>query len=82
METLEHDALTGLYRREKLNKYIESDIIKKSTTVIFFDVNGLKAVNDSLGYDLSDVLIQKAAYSISVFRTDKSEVFRIGGDEF
>lgn len=82
LETFERDALTGLYRREKFEEYTKTDIAERTAAVVFFDVNGLKQVNDTRGHETGDTLLQKAAESIAVFRSNRSQVFRLGGDEF
>ena len=46
-----------------------------------FDINNLKAVNDSLGHEVGDDFIFEASRIIcTAFRN--STIFRIGGDEF
>lgn len=80
------DGLTGVK-----NKTAYQDIVKKldmevrigrpEFAVIVFDINGLKAVNDTQGHDFGDMLIIDACKVISkVFK--RSPIFRIGGDEF
>ena len=81
------DALTGVRNKhayndaeEELNRRIAS---KESVTfsVIIFDVNGLKRVNDTLGHAAGDEHLRKACSIIcDVFA--HSPVYRIGGDEF
>ncbi len=76
------DALTTVYNRNKFNRDIE-EYHKKAIDdigVAFFDINGLKEVNDNLGHEAGDKLIKSAATGInSVFVGD---TYRIGGDEF
>ncbi len=76
------DTLTNVYNRNKFNHDIEEyhqNPVKK-TGVAYFDINGLKAVNDILGHEAGDRLIKNAAEGInSVFPGD---TYRIGGDEF
>lgn len=79
-----HDTLTGLYNRaffdEELERFAHSRMFPLS--IVMADVNGLKTVNDALGHDAGDKLIQLAARII--LRAFRSEdiVARIGGDEF
>jgi diguanylate cyclase (GGDEF)-like protein/PAS domain S-box-containing protein len=79
-----HDILTGLYNRlffdEELERFAHSRMFPLS--IVMADVNGLKKVNDALGHDAGDKLIQLAARII--LRAFRSEdiVARIGGDEF
>ena len=79
-----HDHLTGLYNR----RYYERMIIDLDTkenlpiSIIMFDVNGLKLVNDSFGHDLGDELLKKAAETIKKACRENDIIARIGGDEF
>ncbi|MCR4901365.1 MAG: diguanylate cyclase [Butyrivibrio sp.] len=80
------DAMTGVYNKAAyLNEQtrLERLISEKmaSFTVYVFDVNGLKAMNDSKGHEYGDMMIKDAALNIrSIFGSNK--VYRIGGDEF
>lgn len=79
-----HDPLTGLYNRmffdEELHRLAQGR--KFPVSVITIDVDGLKAVNDSLGHDAGDRLIRKVALVLfKAFRAG-DVVARIGGDEF
>lgn len=48
--------------------------------IIFFDLDGLKKINDTLGHEQGDVILRRAAeIFISV---SKGRCFRYGGDEF
>lgn len=79
-----HDHLTGLYNRryyEQQLKVLDSEE-HLPLSVIMFDVNGLKLVNDSFGHDLGDVLLNKAAETIKKACREDDIVARIGGDEF
>jgi len=79
-----HDVLTGLNNRA----HFELEMVRLAETdrfpasVIVADVDGLKAINDSLGHLSGDKLLQRAAHILrSVFRTE-DVVARVGGDEF
>lgn len=50
--------------------------------VFFFDVDGLKFVNDTLGHGCGDKLLQNAADFLRSIFLDVGSIFRIGGDEF
>ena len=76
------DTLTSVYNRNKFNNDIEEYHNKPvdNIGVAFFDLNGLKEVNDTEGHEAGDRLIKNTAYAInSVF---VGETYRIGGDEF
>ncbi|MBQ8826773.1 MAG: GGDEF domain-containing protein [Oscillospiraceae bacterium] len=79
----ETDTMTQMYNK---NKYVEMlrdyyPTVKK-VGVIFWDINGLKTVNDSMGHDYGDYLISSIASSVMKFADDSAMVYRIGGDEF
>ena len=79
-----HDHLTGLYNRRYYERMLV-DLDKKENlplSIIMFDVNGLKLVNDSFGHDLGDVLLNKAAETIKKACREDDIIARIGGDEF
>ncbi len=79
-----HDHLTGLYNR----RYYEQELKVLDTkenlplSIIMFDVNGLKLVNDSFGHELGDVLLTKTSETIRKACRKEDIVARIGGDEF
>lgn len=50
--------------------------------MIFADIDGLKAVNDELGHDAGDHLIQDAAHILQSSFRDSDVIARLGGDEF
>ena len=52
-----------------------------SIGVIYFDINGLKQVNDSEGHEAGDALIVTLGNVLTTFFR-REEVYRIGGDEF
>lgn len=53
----------------------------KEYGVAVFDLNGLKAINDTLGHEAGDTYIKEGCMLIC-HKFDHSPVFRIGGDEF
>lgn len=78
------DMLTGVMNRNEMNNYVdelakqEADI---SVGVMFADLNGLKAINDSTGHNAGDELLKNAALALrEIF--DLHQIFRAGGDEF
>ena len=78
------DMLTGVMNRNEMNYYVD-ELSKrhsdKSVGVLFSDLNGLKAVNDSEGHVAGDRLLKDAADALrDVFAVH--EIFRAGGDEF
>ena len=80
------DTMTGVGNKtaymetvDALNKRIKDGSAVFS--VVLFDINGLKVINDNYGHECGDMILTDAAFVIQqVF--DKKQVFRIGGDEF
>lgn len=82
-----HDALTALPNRtlfyDRLNQTMaRARRDKESVAVLFLDLDGFKLINDTLGHDAGDVLLQKVAKRIVACVRDSDTVARVGGDEF
>lgn len=81
------DPLTGLGNRRLLDQtWQELQKSKRtpnrSVRLHFFDVNGLKAVNDTQGHHAGDLLISTIANRLREIFGSQTALFRIGGDEF
>jgi diguanylate cyclase (GGDEF)-like protein/PAS domain S-box-containing protein len=83
-----HDALTGLANRALFLDRLQTTIARKQRradvnfAVMFFDMDRLKHINDTLGHASGDqVLVNVAARMRSCFRPQDT-VSRFGGDEF
>jgi diguanylate cyclase (GGDEF)-like protein len=81
------DELTGLYNRRGFFALAEQQlkVAKRSwrpVMVAVADVNGLKAVNDALGHEMGDRLIQRAALALRQTFRSSDIIARLGGDEF
>lgn len=76
------DSLTGLFNRNKFNREMRDSAYVDAPRlgVAYFDTNGLKETNDSLGHRAGDELICRSAEHIRKFFDGKA--YRIGGDEF
>lgn len=81
------DMLTGVYNRRKFEQDVALAADKKEKyrtpfSIIMFDIDGFKQINDQYGHKMGDVILQEiAAVAKGVLReTDK--LFRWGGDEF
>lgn len=75
------DELTGLKNRHAMNEYLLSLKEGESIGMVYLDVFGLKAMNDILGHQSGDRLIQRAGECLCR-SFDGMECFRMGGDEF
>jgi len=52
------------------------------SSLIFFDLNGFKSINDRFGHAIGDELLQKVGQALSQGVRDCDMVARLGGDEF
>lgn len=79
----ERDQMTGAYTKSKYLSMIENEYkYEKSIGIIYWDINYLKQVNDTLGHEYGDKLIFGIANSIRKFNNENDKTYRIGGDEF
>ena len=82
-----HDSLTGVYSRHAyVNEEERIDTIIREGkahdfAVIVFDLNNLKAINDSFGHEAGDKYIILSAELIKEYFPN-SKIYRFGGDEF
>ncbi len=82
-----HDPLTGLPNRLSFIKRVatvieQSERDGKKAAVLFIDLDRFKKVNDSLGHEIGDILLQAVSERLEEMIVWKCEVFRLGGDEF
>jgi len=83
----QYDALTGLPNRvlfaEQL-KYAMARVkrTKKNMAIVYIDLDGFKAVNDSFGHEMGDQLLDGVANRMSNSIREVDSLSRIGGDEF
>ncbi|MEV4497342.1 EAL domain-containing protein [Micromonospora arborensis] len=82
-----HDPLTGLPNRtlffETLGQVLDTAAAGHRVGVCFLDLDGFKAINDSLGHDLGDQLLVKIGQRLAACVAGHGHlVARMGGDEF
>ena len=82
-----YDTLTGLANRKTISKRIDEEIhfsLRNGTisALIFLDLDGFKHINDSLGHDCGDKVLQLIAKKLENSIRDFDIAGRIGGDEF
>ena len=81
------DSLTGISNRRKMKTEIESEITRvkryeDSFTVVMFDLDYFKRVNDSYGHDIGDYVLKKTTRLISQYIRKGDSFGRWGGEEF
>jgi diguanylate cyclase (GGDEF)-like protein len=82
-----HDSLTGLGNRLLFKEQLEEALKDVSVTphplaVLFLDLDGFKAVNDTLGHSFGDLLLKSVATKLRDLLPRTDRVARLGGDEF
>ena len=83
----QYDALTGLANRTLLTQRLEHACLlardkNQQVALFFLDLDGFKYVNDSLGHDSGDKLLQNVAKRLRNIVKREDTVARLGGDEF
>ncbi|MCL1045979.1 diguanylate cyclase [Shewanella electrodiphila] len=83
----EKDHLTGLMNRRALERALDNVIndahISGSKVALFFlDIDNFKIINDSIGHDAGDTVLQQVAQRLQECTRKADIVGRLGGDEF
>lgn len=82
-----YDPLTGLPNRRCLQDRLRSALVSGHRTrrhgaLLFIDMDNFKQLNDSLGHDMGDLLLQQVAERLSNSVREDDTIARLGGDEF
>jgi diguanylate cyclase (GGDEF)-like protein/PAS domain S-box-containing protein len=82
-----YDGLTSLPNRALFRDRLQQALAQSTRTnnplaVLLVDLDGFKQVNDSLGHDAGDQLLQAVAERFSETRRPSDTLARLGGDEF
>jgi diguanylate cyclase (GGDEF)-like protein len=82
-----HDSLTTLPNRSLFSKLLGHSISQanrytRQLAVLFLDLDHFKNINDTLGHEAGDQLLQEVAARLKACLRDSDTVARLGGDEF
>jgi len=82
-----HDALTGLGNRLQFHKQLGDALAQRARhggdlAVLFIDLDGFKAINDSLGHATGDAVLKHLASRLRNSLRETDRIGRLGGDEF
>lgn len=81
------DSLTGLANRMLLDDRLSLAIAKARryknlVAIMYLDLDGFKAINDEMGHEVGDVVLQEVAARLKQHTREMDTVARVGGDEF
>ena len=83
----QHDILTGLPNRALLSRRLKQILAQSQrddthVACLFLDFDQFKRINDTLGHDSGDQLLQAVAQRLTTAVRESDTVARLGGDEF
>ena len=84
---VDHDPLTGLLNRRGLAAAMQTQVAQSrrygsAGALLVLDLDGFKAVNDTLGHDAGDKLLVRIADELRACLRETDVLARLGGDEF
>ena len=82
-----HDDLTKLPNRRKFSENLRDAIAmvkipKQQLIMLTIDLNGFKAINDTMGHAIGDKLLLQVAERLQEITEERMSIARMGGDEF
>lgn len=82
-----YDSLTGLPNRQFVLDHLRLELARarrnnEDLLLLFFDLDGFKGINDSLGHETGDLILIEVANRVSLLLREGDLIARLGGDEF
>ncbi|MBC8748037.1 MULTISPECIES: bifunctional diguanylate cyclase/phosphodiesterase [Paraburkholderia] len=85
-QLVEYDLLTGLRNRYATLQALRHDVAQPFSlgrlAILFIDLDNFKTVNDTLGHNAGDIVLQMTASRLATAVGENGTLSRIGGDEF
>jgi diguanylate cyclase (GGDEF)-like protein len=78
----DHDQLTGVANRALLRRRLPDFITASQGLLIYIDLDGFKAVNDSYGHHMGDAVLRAVTARLANIVRETDTIARMGGDEF
>jgi len=83
----QHDSLTGLINYRQVTRLLERALARADrrdsvVVLMFIDLDGFKAVNDTWGHAAGDLVLQMVARRVQAKLRAEDALARLGGDEF
>lgn len=87
MHMAHFDTLTGLANRSLLQNHLDQLLLRarrynEKFAILYLDLDGFKAVNDTLGHHMGDLLLKNVARRLTQCIRASDIAARLGGDEF
>lgn len=79
------DSLTGLSNRAGLERALAGVMdteLQENLALLYMDLDGFKAINDTLGHEAGDRVLQQVSTILYTELRENDVVARVGGDEF
>ncbi|MDC7219412.1 MAG: ammonium transporter [Spirochaetales bacterium] len=81
------DGLTKVFNKKYISEYLEDELKRsarygRKTSIILFDIDFFKSVNDSYGHQMGDLVLIRCAETIKNSLRDSDLIGRYGGEEF
>ncbi|RJG14737.1 DAHL domain-containing protein [Massilia cavernae] len=83
----DHDSLTGLINYGQFSRLLDLALVRAArrgniVVVMFIDLDGFKAVNDTWGHAAGDMVLKEVASRVKALLRKEDVLARLGGDEF